>query len=638
VSVVVISVSGTPVTDDVLIATAQFIVLVNGSPGQCAFQVRDDAHVYSFTSGEPITLTIDGTLYWGGYITRARYVYPLSVMDTTVTPDTVSRYWSIEGVDYNILFQKRIVFKPSDPAGKLDWMYPVDEWDDTIINDIFDNYLDIAGDGLTRTDVQRIAKPILDIQGVTHKVGGMIASAGMTWGEAMSAVAKATGAVYYITPDKNLHYVDAGTVTSAYTLTDRPYAGGTVPGGGGEVVVFTDPFTRTEVGGFGAGYTVIDGNGEAYSSVNGSYAAVAARASTWTVVAIPHDLIYGPVTVQMDFWVQSLASLQASGWNTFYYFEVGHLAWQIYIPTTPTGSPMDALISVGPGWDDVVVPVDASSWYTVKATYDGSTSSAKIWKRGTTEPSAWQATDLGSSEWTYGMMLEVDALTNEEGAIDNLTISQSNLVYVDTFTRDVTRGLGGDWVWSDDDSRTRDAAKANAYVASGSARLPPHPDLPLTGDNYESFSNPGLAKRDAGVLRFDVWIPALVEQDLYKPAIGIVLDHPTTPVWTYVGRDYPGGWWVGPWEYQTDPTVTRVAFAFDPSTWYTIETAWDVDRNTEWRVWKQGATRPTTPTLSGQLTLNTPLNAGTHTWLDFWYGAVGVDAQIDNIYLWDPAP
>jgi len=229
VSVIVISVDGIPITDDVLLAGASFTSLVNGRPGQCSFKVLDREHTRAYDTGASIELSIDGTTIWGGYVRRVRSVFPLSVMDTTKSPAIVPRIWAIEGVDWNILFQERVVFKPSDPIGKTSFNYSVDTYDDTIINDIFDNYLDISTDGLTRTGVERIAKAILDVPNVTHRKGASIVSAGSPWDIAMREVASATGGVYYISPDKDLHYVDAGAVTSTYTLTDVPGVGG---GGG----------------------------------------------------------------------------------------------------------------------------------------------------------------------------------------------------------------------------------------------------------------------------------------------------------------------------------------------------------------------------------------------------------------------
>lgn len=216
-STIVIRVGGTDITSDIIIEGAVFTSQVNGNPGTMTFRVRDDAQAYSFTSGVEVTLDVDSVRKWGGYITQAKKTYVLPVIDAD-PPTAVQRVWSISGLDYNVLFSKRIVYKPSDPTGKLDFEYSVDTYDDTIINDIFDNYLDISGDGLTRTGVDRIAKAVLDVPGLGHK--GLIASAGFTWKETMDSVARATGGMYYIDPSKDLKYVDVESTSGPYELQD----------------------------------------------------------------------------------------------------------------------------------------------------------------------------------------------------------------------------------------------------------------------------------------------------------------------------------------------------------------------------------------------------------------------------------
>lgn len=577
-SVIVISVDGVPITDDVIIAGASFISLVNGSPGQCGFQVRDDAHAYAFVAGQPITMSIDGTLYWGGYVMRARYTYPLSVMDTTVTPVTVARYWSIEGVDYNILFQKRVIFDPAAPISKLDFQYPVDTYDDTIIKDIFDNYLDISGDGLTRTDVNRVAKAFLDIAGVTHKAGGMVASAGMTWGDMMNSVARATGGVYYITPDKNLHYVDAGTVTSAYTLTDRPYPVGEQPPP--PETLLSDDFTRTVSPGLGNGYTHAWGDIDA-GSVNGSYAMVAAGVSNYEAFDIPIAVVTGPVTVQMDFWVQSLASMQAAGWNMYYWLQVGRIAFDIWVDSGSTGIPHVGTIQIGADtWEEAQVLFDESSWYTVKATYDGTATMAKVWKRGTTEPTAWVLTVAGG----YGNAtntVEIDALTLEMGAIDNLLIITPDPANPDVFDRTTTSGLGSSW--------SSAYTPPRAYADGSTAVVPP--------DTYDYVTTTLPATPDMAV-QFDFWVQAASSMTGWT---------------TYYYTNFYRTWWdiyptttpsSSPFEMEveigyrpsTDYPVSVGHLMVDESSWYIVKVeefgGGLADGGARVKIWKRGTAEP----------------------------------------------
>ena len=216
---VVILHEGVDITASVMLRDASFIALVNGAVGTCQFFVKDPDHSFSFAAGDEITLDIQGNRMWGGYLMRAKRMYFFPVQDTT-NADTVVRGWQIEGVDYNILFRKRIVFDADHPTTKTDFTYPAGSWDDDIIKDIFDNYLDLTGLGITRTGVTRVARAILDIAGAHHV--GTVASAGHAWGDAMSSISRATGAVYYISPTKVLTYVDVDVPDTVWVLNDQP--------------------------------------------------------------------------------------------------------------------------------------------------------------------------------------------------------------------------------------------------------------------------------------------------------------------------------------------------------------------------------------------------------------------------------
>lgn len=226
-SSIVISYDGTDITDDVRIATASFTALVNGTPGLADLEIKDLDHSRSFTTGKSLTLDIDGVRRWGGFTTQVKKRFPLSVLDVD-PPTSTARYWAVTGVDYNVLFSKRIIVDASNPAGNIDFDYPVGTYDDTIIIDLFDNYLNLSGDGLSRSGVTRVDIVTLDIPGVTSGKGtltkgqGQVASAGYTWKQAMDVICGATGAIYYIDPNKVFHYVDVDTETASKSLTDVP--------------------------------------------------------------------------------------------------------------------------------------------------------------------------------------------------------------------------------------------------------------------------------------------------------------------------------------------------------------------------------------------------------------------------------
>jgi hypothetical protein len=212
-----ILVDGEDITNDVILSDATFTMLVNGAIGQFRFRVRDDAHVRSFVSGAEVTLDIDGKRKFGGFLTQPKRMFAFPVEDTT-DPDHPSRFHVLEGVDYNILLTKRVVYDKADPASVGLRSWPAGSHDDVVIKYVFDNYTDLAADGVTYQGVTHIASPNPD------KVG-VVGSGGLRFVDAMREINRLISGVFYIDPFKDLNYVDVDTPDAAYGLSDRPEAG-----------------------------------------------------------------------------------------------------------------------------------------------------------------------------------------------------------------------------------------------------------------------------------------------------------------------------------------------------------------------------------------------------------------------------
>jgi hypothetical protein len=193
-------------------ATASFTAKVNGSIGDCSFQILDRSRSFTFTFGQEINLKIDGIVRWGGYILRPQRTFAMPVVPH---PLTAPRTWQIEGVDYNVIFDKRVLHDLAHP-GRL-WDYAPGTYDDTIINDIW-AFFDM--EGFTK-DITRVATAVLDIPGVTSRSnGGKIASGGYTLRELFGAIARNTAAIYYCSPTKVITYCDSDAATSNYWFSD----------------------------------------------------------------------------------------------------------------------------------------------------------------------------------------------------------------------------------------------------------------------------------------------------------------------------------------------------------------------------------------------------------------------------------
>jgi hypothetical protein len=212
-----IMVGGLDITSDILLADAQFTMLVNGAVGSFKFRVRDDEHVHDFTSGAEVTLDIDGRRKFGGYLLKPSRGFAFPVQDTT-DPDAVTRFWTLEGVDYNILFTKRVLYDKGDPASVGLRTWPAGSDDDDVIRYVFDHYTDLAADGATYLGVTHIGSPNPDKKGV-------IGSGGLTFGDAMREINRLLSGVYYFDQFKDLNFVDVDTPTASYGLSDNPGVG-----------------------------------------------------------------------------------------------------------------------------------------------------------------------------------------------------------------------------------------------------------------------------------------------------------------------------------------------------------------------------------------------------------------------------
>ena len=221
---IVISLNDVPITDDVLLDEAQFLSQASGSPGTCTFKVKDPGKRYSFKMGDRLTLDIDGRRFWGGWIQTVKrgYFFPYTGAQQGITYQQMvnaPRLFIIEGVDYNILFRKRILYDKVHPEDAVLKSWPAGTSDSDMIAYLCANNLDLSSDDIdVSTMVQTVGSPNPDKRGNP-------AAGGWQWGDAMRAIARYPGAIYYIDPDRRLVYVDVDTPTSNWLLTDAPSGG-----------------------------------------------------------------------------------------------------------------------------------------------------------------------------------------------------------------------------------------------------------------------------------------------------------------------------------------------------------------------------------------------------------------------------
>ena len=72
---VIITIGGQDITDDVIFADAEFVSAAKGRAGTAKFRIKDLEKQYAFSTGDSLTLDIDGIRKWGGYVGKIERGY-----------------------------------------------------------------------------------------------------------------------------------------------------------------------------------------------------------------------------------------------------------------------------------------------------------------------------------------------------------------------------------------------------------------------------------------------------------------------------------------------------------------------------------------------------------------------------------
>lgn len=206
---------GNDITSNVLFESATFTTVARGEPGQFEFRVKDPGSSLSFATGKEVTFSLNGTKVFGGYI--------MQIGRTFAFPDktTGSRIWVLRGTDYNILFDKRVLRNEADYLSHLPKV-PATKMDGAAIKYAIEGYTDLAElytDTIDNVDYY-------NNDGVTV---GAYPQQGSTVRELMTDPAFKSGAVYYISADKHLHYHGLESSVALWGFSDDPDRVNTFP-------------------------------------------------------------------------------------------------------------------------------------------------------------------------------------------------------------------------------------------------------------------------------------------------------------------------------------------------------------------------------------------------------------------------
>jgi hypothetical protein len=220
-STISIKLNGVDITNKVLYRETSFNAQANPMQGTFKVSVKDVDQDFVPVAGQKITLHIDGVPLFGGYVMKIGRGFFHPAEDTS-TPGDVVRKWTLEGPDYNVLFDKRVVYDEANP-----YEAPVVPSGKRTISKAFtylmNNYIDVpAGlDYSTHVDV-------VDTFYGDEDKGSMYVGQGKTWREQMEDFMDHGAVMYYIDADFKLHLHEYESATVSWLLTDKPTTGNMV--------------------------------------------------------------------------------------------------------------------------------------------------------------------------------------------------------------------------------------------------------------------------------------------------------------------------------------------------------------------------------------------------------------------------
>jgi hypothetical protein len=222
---IAIKINGVDITNKVIYSSARFESQLGAIPGTAEITVKDEDQTFDATTGDELTLDIDGVRLWGGRVLIVARIFALPVVDTSTPGNVLARQFRLSAIDYNILFDKRIIHNPADHLHHFPF-FALDQTMGALIRDeLTALYLDLDDDGLdTTTFVDNGFAPRFDANGNPDPDGtksGSWPQQGSYWRKAMEDFAQ-FGFIYYIDGSKNLHFHEVEDSVAPWGFSDVP--------------------------------------------------------------------------------------------------------------------------------------------------------------------------------------------------------------------------------------------------------------------------------------------------------------------------------------------------------------------------------------------------------------------------------
>lgn len=212
---------GDDITSYVMLAQTQFSVVMAGGPGTFTLRCKDPYSVLDFVTGREIVLIVDNVRIFGGFVMQVgrTYAFPADYIPEGGISEFRNRIWEIHGVNYNILFDKRVLRDTSNYLTN-GLTVPVPVYDGDIIRNTFPNYFDLPVEMDFTTYVDNVFEFTTDN---TKNDVYQFPTQGTSMRRVLDDFSfNYTGALVYIDANWNLHYEAVNTLTKRWGFSDTP--------------------------------------------------------------------------------------------------------------------------------------------------------------------------------------------------------------------------------------------------------------------------------------------------------------------------------------------------------------------------------------------------------------------------------
>lgn len=211
-STVSVTIASVDLTNHCVFERCSFTSQMNGVAGTFEVYLRDYDRTLSFTTGAEVVLSIDSVAVFGGYVTAVGMTSFAPAADTS--GDYHLRLWHLTGVDYNILFDRRVA---RDTANYL--KAPIEfpsalTHDGDVLKSLVNDYADMAG--FSTSGIANVA-PLGMPTGWKYPV-----APGSYLRTTFESLLKRAAATYFIDAGKVVNWVPYDAVTKSWGFSDAP--------------------------------------------------------------------------------------------------------------------------------------------------------------------------------------------------------------------------------------------------------------------------------------------------------------------------------------------------------------------------------------------------------------------------------